>query len=411
MAAIDVPLGGDKLNVGIESTFGTAASVAFARHVSGSAKPKISQTEIEMEGASARLFQRFTSVQGLKSGDSGIAFTVHGKPALLLLDSAATPATPYLGTLLKAILGTEQSGAGSTVTAGSTTTSVNVTPGHGTARFYVGGAVFVEVSNVYYPCWVTATAANSITVWPALPGTPAAADDVINSYTYSASEANSQSLTIEHTQSVPAAASATVQRRLLGCTGSFSMEVSRDQLVTFGFDLKAADWQYGTLSIANSTVGTESMGTPIPVTQGECYLQAAATTTRTNYALLSLSIKPSPMMEQVKCVTGGVQGVAGVIRNGGRQSVEFTLRLRADVAQHTAWSAQTLYRLAAAFPSGSGLTKRMVSVLCNQCQIVGVPVESEEGGMLYYDITLKPVLDSALVVDTAGGAPYSISLT
>lgn len=409
MAAINVPTNADKIFLGIESTFGTAATTAFARHVAGSAKPKLSQTEIEVEGASARLFQRFTSVQGLKSGDSGVVFNIHGKPALLPLDSAATPATPYLGTMLKAILGGEVSAAGSLAIAGSTTTIINTTLGQGT-RFTIGTAIFVEVSNIYYPCIVTASSANTVTIWPALASPPAAGDDIINCYSYFSTESNTQSLTIEHTHSVPATDAATVQRRLLGCTGSLSMEVSRDQLVTFGFDLKATDWAYGSLSLANSTVGSETMGAPVPVTQGECYLQAAATTTRTNYALLSLSMKPAPMMDQVKCVTGGVQGVAGVVRNGGRMPVEFTLRMRADLAQYTAWSAQTLYKLAAFFPSGSGVSKRMISVHCNQCQIVGVPQETEEGGMLYYDITLKPVLDSTLTVDTAGGSPYTISL-
>ena len=407
--SMDIPVAAEKLLIGLESTFATAAATAFIRHVSGSAKPKLARAEIENNGASARLFQRFTTVQGFKSEGSGVAFSVHARPPTAPLDSAATPATSVLGTPLKAILGLEQSGAGSTVIAGSTATVVNVTATHGT-RFYLGAGILVGVAGVYWPTWIVGIAGDVLTVWPELPGAPAAGQAVINSYTYSLSEANGQSLTVEHTHSVPAAGSATVQRRLRGCTGEVQLMLQRGGLAQFDFDLKAASWDYGTLSIANSTVGTETLAAPIPVTQGECYLQLAGTTTRTNYPLLSLSTKLTSGMELQKVVTGGIEGVVAPARNGGRDSAEFTLRVRADVSRHTEWSAQTLLRFGAVFPSGSGTSKRMVAIRANQVQIVGTPVETEEGGFLYYDLVLRPVLDSSLVVDTAGGAPWSISL-
>jgi hypothetical protein len=408
VAQIIVPTGSEKLYVGQESTYGTAATTAFAAHVQGSAKAKLSQTEIENAGASARLFQRFTTVQGLKSTDSGVSFSIYGKPASALLTTGASPSTPYLGTLLKAILGDEYAAAGSTAAGTPSTTSVDVQAGHGT-RFRVGTVVAIEVSSVYYHRVVTGIATDTLTVWPALPSAPSAGDDVVNSYNYFLTESNTKSLTVEHTHTVSATDSATVQRRLLGCTGNVSFSVARDSLAQFGFDLKAADWSYGSLSLG-VTVGSETMGSPIPVTAGVVYLQAAGTTTDTQYCVASLSSSLSSGMTHLPCL-GGVQGTSGVARMGGRDSGEFTLRFKADVARYTEWSAQTLLRMLAVFPSGSGTSKRANSLYCNQAQIVGVPQEVEEGGFLYYEVKLRPVLDTAQTVDTAAGSPYVLALS
>lgn len=408
MAQIVVPTASEKLYLGQESTYGTAATTAFAAHVQGSARAKLSQTELEDTTASSRLFKRFASVQGLKSADSGISFSIYAKPAASLLTTAASPSTPYLGTMLKALLGDEYAAAGSTAAGTPSTTSIDVQTGHGT-RFRVGTIVAVEVSNVYYHRVVTGVSTDTLTVWPALPSAPSAGDDVVNSYNYFLTESNSKSLTIEHTHTVPSSDAATVQRRLLGCTGGLSFTVGRDSLAQFGFDLRAADWEYGSLSLA-TTVGTETMGSDIAVTAGVVYLQAAATTTDTQYCVASLGVSHDLGMVHLPCL-GGVQGTSGVGRNGGRMPAEFSLRIKADVARYTEWSAQTLLRMLAVFPRGSGTSKRAVTLYCNQAQIVGVPQEVEEGGFLYYDLKLRPVLDTAQTVDTAAGSPFLYALT
>lgn len=407
MTQVVIPVGSEKLAVGIESTYGTAATTAFVQHIAGSAKPKLSQTEIEHNAASARLFQSFTTRQGLKSSGSGVAFGVHAKPASAVLDTGATPATPYLGTLLKAILGGEYSAAGSTCAAGATTTSVPVQLGHG-SRFRVGTVVAIEYSSARYFRVITGISTDTLTVWPALPGAPSSGDDVLNGYSYYLTERNAQTLTVEHTHTVSSTDAATVQRRLLGCTGNLSFEVARDALASFGFDLKAADWEYGSLSLT-TTVGTETMADPVAVTQGVVYLQDAGTTTDTKYCVASLSSSFNSGMTHLPCL-GGVQGTSGVGRMGGRDAAELTLRFKADVARYTEWSAQTLLRMLALFPSGSGNSARAVSLFANRAQIVGVPVEVEDGGFLYYEVKLRPVLDTSLTVDTAAGAPYSITL-
>ena len=408
MAQLTIPVGARKLFVGQETTYGTAASTAFARHIEGTLNATLSQTEIEHNAGSARLFQQFVTRQGLKSADSSVAFGIHAKPAFAKLDTSASPSTPYLGKLLEAILGGEAKGAGSTVSgAGSTTTTVDVQAGHG-SRFAVGTAIHVEVSSVYYPRVITAIATDTLTVWPELPSAPANGDDVINSYSYFLTESNTKSLTIEDTFTVPSADAATVQRRLLGCTGGINFSIARDALATFGFDLKAASWDYGSLSLA-TTVGSETMGDPIPVTNGKIWLQEQGTSTDNQFFVASVQGTMNPGMTHLLTL-GGVQGTSGVARMGGRDSAEFTVRARIDYDRYTQWSSQTLLRFFAAFPYGSGTSQRAVCLHVNQVQLIGKPAEVEEGGFLYYDLKFRPVLDTSYTLDTASASPYVWSL-
>jgi hypothetical protein len=408
MAQLTIPVGARKLFVGQESTYGTAASTAFARHIEGTLNATLSQTEIEHNAGSARLFQQFVTRQGLKSNDSSVAFGIHAKPASAKLETATSPSTPYLGKLLEAILGGEAKAAGSTVSGGgSSTTTVDVQSGHGT-RFKVGTAIHVEVSSVYYPRVITAIATDQLTVWPELPSAPANGDDVINSYSYFLTESNTKSLTIEDTFTVPSSDAATVQRRLLGCTGGINFTIARDALATFGFDLKAASWDYGSLSLA-TTVGSETMGDPIPVTNGKIWLQEASVSTDNQFFVASMQGTLNPGMQHLLTL-GGVQGTSGVARMGGRDSAEFTVRARIDYDRYTQWSGQTLLRFFAAFPYGSGTSQRAVCLHVNQVQLIGKPAEVEEGGFLYYDLKFRPVLDTSYTLDTASASPYVWSL-
>ena len=408
MAQLTIPVGARKLFVGQESTYGTAASTAFARHIEGSLNATLSQTEIEHNAGSARLFQQFVTRQGLQSNASTVAFGIHAKPAFLKLDTGATPSTPYLGKLLEAILGGEAKGAGSTVSgAGSTQTTIDVQAGHG-SRFKVGTVIHVEVSSVYYPRAITAINTDTLTIWPELAVAPSAGDDVINSYSYFLTESNTKSLTIEDTFTVPSSDAATVQRRLLGCTGGINFSIARDTLATFGFDLRAAAWEYGTLSLA-TTVGAETMGDPIPVTNGQIFLQPEGVTTATPYAVASMQGSMNTGMQHLLTL-GGVQGTSGVARMGGRDSAEFTVRARIDVDRYTEWSSQTLLRFLALFPYGSGTSARTVALHVNRVQLVGKPAEVEEGGFLYYDLKFRPVLDTSYTLDTAAASPYVWSL-
>lgn len=404
---IVIPVGAEKLAVGIESTYGTAATTAFVQHVVGSAQAKLSQTELQNNSASARLFKEFATVLGLKSTDSGISFSVHGKVASTQLNAAATPSTPYLGTLMKALMGGEYSAAGSTCAAGATSTSVPVQTGHG-SRFRIGTVVHIQVGSALYARAVTNIATDTLTVWPALPSSPSSTNLVLNSYTYYLTEANSQSLTVEHTYTTPSTDAQTVQRRLLGCTGGMSFSVGNDSLSQFGFDLKAADWSFGSLSVGTS-VGSETMSDPIPVTNATVYLQPAATTTDSEYKTLELTGTMNLGMSHLKRL-GGVQGTHAVARMGGRDSAEFSLKFLEDVDRYTDWNARTLQRMLAIFQTGSGTSARAIALFANAVQIVGNPEPSEQGGFLYRTAKLRPVLDTSLTVDTAAGSPYVWSL-
>jgi hypothetical protein len=278
-----------------------------------------------------------------------------------------------------------------------------VQTGHG-SRFRVGTVVMIQVGSALYARAITAIATDTLTVWPALPSSPSSTNLVINSYSYFLTEANTQSLTVEHTYTTPSSDAQTVQRRLLGCTGGMSFTVGSDSLAQFGFDLKAADWQFGSLSVGTG-VGSETMGDPIPVTNATIYLQPAATTTDTEYKVAELTGSMNLGMTHLKRL-GGVQGTHGVARMGGRDSAEFSLKFLEDLNRYTEWNARTILRMLATFQVGSGTSARAVSLFANAVQIVGNPEPSEQGGFLYRTAKVRPVLDTSLAVDTAAGSPY-----
>jgi hypothetical protein len=405
MAQLTIPAAADKLFVGQEVTYGTAATTAYAVHVQGTGLPRLSQTEIARNAASARLFQEFTTVQGLKSKDSGITFGMHWKPASAVLNAAATPTTPYLGTLLGALLGGEYSAAGSTVNGGSaTTTSIPVAVGQG-SRFRIGTVISIEVSSVRYFRVVTAIATDTLTVWPELPGAPANGAIVLNGYCYFPTQSNSKSLTIESTHTIPSSSGAeTVQRRLRGCTGGFSLDMPQDGLAAFSLDLRGADWDYGALSL-DVAAGSETMGSELPVTSMQIYLQPAATTTATHICASSFGATINTGMTHLPCLGGTVQGTAGTARMGGRDMFRFNLEELLDTANVTNWSSQTMLRMLVLLEQGSGASKRCGYLYANRVQIVPRPNPKERGGFLYHDLGIVPVLDTALTVDAPAGAP------
>jgi hypothetical protein len=409
MPLITIPTAADRMAIGEESVFATAPSMTPIVHVQGSAQPRLSQKEIEHNAASARLFARFASVLGLRSQDSGISFGVHIKPASAVLNASATPSTPYLGVLWRALLGGEHSDAGSTVAAGATTTSVPVTSGHG-ARFRVGQCVSIVVGGVRYARVVTAIATDTLTVWPALPSAPSSGAEVLNSYSYYLTQSNSRSLTVEHTHTVPGSGGGaeTVQRRLRGCTGGMSLELTANELARCAFELTAADWDYGTLTIPTTPVA-ESMGDPMAVTSLRVYLQPAATTTDAHYCAVSVGTQFDLGNQHLRCLAG-VQGVQGVARNGGRESATFTVRSQIDIDRYTQWRDRDLQRLLVLLEQGAGTARRFAWIYSNRVQVVGNPPLVEEGGFAYQDLTLRPVLDTSGAVDTAAGSPWAMGV-
>jgi hypothetical protein len=121
---------------GIESTFGTTPSMTRIFPITSSFDPDTQQEELEVEEESIYLADYKPPIKGLKSGNP--KFGCYVAPDSTILSAAASPSTPWLGLLLKALLGAELSAAGSTVASSGSATAVTVASDHG-SRFAVGG--------------------------------------------------------------------------------------------------------------------------------------------------------------------------------------------------------------------------------------------------------------------------------
>jgi hypothetical protein len=219
------------------------------------------------------------------------------------------------------------------------------------------------------------------------------------------SDTNTSTITVQHAK----AGNANEQYQFLGCTGNISLALARNSEVTVGFDLQAANWSQGALSLATS-VGNDGRGTPFAVVGAKTLLQAYGTATATNYDVEECSVDLKLGMSRIPSLSGTVEGTAGVMRTGERVAAEINLTVRMDTTWITGWSAQTLYQFAIMIPSGTGSSKQWFVFHAPKCQIVGVP-ERDFGadGRVRYKLKLLPQIDTSGST-AALRSPWSIAV-
>ena len=255
------------------------------------------------------------------------------------------------------------------------------------------------------PAKIASIASTTLTCNPGLSAAPAGSGNVAHMVSFYPSDTNTSSVTVQHAK----AGSSSEQYEFLGCTGNISLALARNAEVTVGFDLQAANWRQGALSLA-TTVGNDGRGAPFAVVGAKTLLQAYGTATATNYHVEECSVDLKLGMTHLPSLSGTVEGTAGVMRTGERIAAEINLTVRMDTTWVTGWSAQTLYQFMIAIPSGTGATKQWLVFHAPKCQIVGVP-ERDFGadGRVRYKLKLLPQIDSA-GANAAMRAPWSLSI-
>ena len=348
MAQLDIVNLTGATYAGLESTYGTTPSMTriFPRRGGTLAA---TQTILSLDTEYEKLVKRDKSLRGYKGGTA--SFTCDAWIDATQLVSGASPATTWLGTLLKAVMGGESVFAGSTVTAGSSTSSLVAAAGHGT-RFPVGQVFLADVGNVPEIVISKAVATDTITPLFNLSGAPTNGQDYINCHCYYLTDANTQSLTIQHAL----AQSSAHQWTLNGCTGGLSIDLSRDARMSYTFSLTGSTWTGPSDQSISTAAATNALTGPITNDSAVCLLQTLATTTRTQVPFRSLSVTIEPGNTLVQELGGSTQGVVGVMRT--QPTVTAQLTIRTDVAQITGWDSDEDLVLVYAAPSGSGATKR-----------------------------------------------------
>lgn len=404
MAAEDLRAGESATYFGTESTYGTAATTARGTIVTGSFQPKLMQTELPVLKESTLLHDNQTTVQGLKSDGSGCSFQTYACPRATQLTSS-TLALDVWEKQLYALCGGVTPADGANVGDTNTGGTASVPTVSSGTDFAAGMWATFPVGSSTEPAKIASISTTSLTCNPGLSAAPAGSGNVAHMVSFYPSDTNTSSVTVQHAK----AGSANEQYEFLGCTGNISLAFVRNSEVTVGFDLQAASWRQGALSLA-TTVGSDGRGAPFAVVGAKTLLQAYGTATATNYHVEECSVDLKLGMTHLPSLSGTVEGTAGVMRTGERIAAEINLTVRMDTTWVTGWSAQTLYQFMIAIPSGTGATKQWLVFHAPKCQIVGVP-ERDFGadGRVRYKLKLLPQIDTA-GANAAMRAPWSLSI-
>ena len=381
--------------IGLEGTYGTTPSMTriFPR-AGGTMVP--TQTIIGVDTLQEKLVKRDKSPRGYKAGTAG--FTCDSYLDATRLTSAGSASTTWLGTLLKAALGGESAAAGSTVTAGSSASSIVSASGHG-ARFPVGTVFLCDVGDV--PEVVISKAVSTDTITPLfnLSGSPTNGQDIINCHNYYLTDTNTQSLTIQHAL----AQDSSHQWTLNGCavTG-LSVDLARDGRMSYAFSLNGSTWTGPSSQSISTAAATNPLSGPIPNINAVCLLQTLGTTTRTHVPFHSLSLSIELGNSLVQELGGSTQGTVGVMRSGV-PTVSATLTMRSDLAQYTGWDSDEDLILVYAIPSGTGATKRWTGFVL-YCNREDRPARGSEGNREMTVLNLRGrhnTMQSTAVTDLA----------
>lgn len=388
--------------VGVESTFGTTPSMtaifpATIPDVSG-----LVQDNVKVEDEHTRGFHHQKPIQGLESGE--VKFACNLKPDTTQLLDGGSAATPWLGILLKAGLGGEASGAGTTGAAASTTTTLKLTSATG---FAAGTIIAAEVSNVLEVAKITTLSGTDATPWPSFTGAPEEGGVVANSYCYYPTQSNTQSLSFQHAK----ASGSTNQWTANGCITGLEFKAERGQLLQVMVTLKAASHTGPSDQSLTASAATDGMSSAVVMRDAYCYVQTTATLTRTHHPLHSFSVKLNQGDVHLEEL-GGVEGKTGVMRVPQRPFGTVSLKFRGDTAADDTWYVgQSNLAVMIIVPIGSGNTKRFVVFDCATCVVSAKPKFSDEGGRMVTELELEMLEDATASATTdLSLAPFRVAL-
>lgn len=377
------------------SAYGTAGSSARLSPVGGSFEAELTQEPIAVDAESAEFYDHQSPLFGLKRATAKMALYVRPVESAPLATGTVTYSEQVK--LMKAWFGGGAPATGASV--GTTTTGspgtaavVNFTSA---SNFAAGQWCQIETANGLEAARIESIATNAVTLNPCLSTTPSTAGVVANLVNlYPTTGVDScLSYTLEHTK----AGLTTNQVRLLGCIGDFEWVITQNETLKCSVSVRAASWERGSLSLA-TTVGADTGGTPIALTDGAKFLlQAVATATPTHVPFEEISIKTMLGLTHIPDMGGAIQGTAGIARTGDRMFCEWTVTLRADEAQMTAWAAQTYLQAHLIVPRGTGTARQHAVWSMPRCTIEGKPKRTySSDGRERYTLVLRSQIDTSL---------------
>lgn len=375
-----------------ESTFGTLPTMKPLIIEADSWDGEQDREQLEDNDSSPLLLDEQLRVDGVFTGSA--KFKAKLKPYASQITSTAPVTQPALFDVLECVMGGMQVGDGSAISAG-TTSQVTVSSDTG---FAIGQVVGISgSSNNQLAVVETKPGANVVTYWPNV-GVAVTSGTLVNGYNAFVTETNTKSFSLQHAHPD----SSSEQQEFRGCTGKFKLSLGAGSLAMCEFDANAATGQQGSLSLSTSVQSNPLATGGHAVKNALLYIQTSATTTRVNYCVEDFAFEYDPALEFTPCLTSE-ENKDGVMRVKGRGVAKLMLKIKADNAEITAWSARTVRRVLFAIPNGSGTTKRWIYVYMPKAVLAKSPKQSKAGGRLLYELEFHTQINSAAAANSIAG--------
>lgn len=323
----------EQCSTALEATFGLAAGLGAwgdQRLLVGSFRPRPERKTHPDRTVVSRLNDRRDHRAGSKYGSGfDASFYLDGLPTGLVTAGAYSHPQTSLARILRACMGGQRGGAGSTTIAGVSTTAIDVQVGHG-ARFTAGGACVIAYGGRYYMREVLGVAGDTVNLRMALPGAPGPGVNVLNAATFYIVPA-----------SVGGSGDSLAFRFLgedtedywlyRGCAGTFTIETATDEQLVLALSARAADWDRDD-SIGPVASGTHVGGGPLDWRWGEVQLGTPGSTAIKVFRFSEVSLNPGLSLLEDR----GPEGVETVRRWYGGPTRP-TLDLTAHMMVETDW--------------------------------------------------------------------------
>lgn len=406
MAQLNVLIREQAVYVGEESTFGTTPGGSFPNAMTRTivAEPVVADGAVremlDVNDVRVRRVDAIQPVQGLELASKiAASLLLKATPQASQLIAAATPGSLTPRLFLRHALGTEYALAGSTVATGTSSTQFDVQAGLG-ANFTKGTFIAVEVSGQMEWALVTNVATDTITVAPALSGTPSTSAIVRNLYNYSMAETHSSSLAVQ----VAYVGDTAEQYTFNGAHGDLAFAFGEfGKLVSMKLDMTAASFLGPSSQSIATTTASDEMGTAFPFAP-QVYLAAASAPTRGTYtACEKFSIEQKNQWEMVRDPSA-TSTVTAVVNTAGRpRAAKAMITLRTDASYPTAFDAETRYSLTIVQRIGTGTSASFWIWNLNNVKLTAEPKVVKVGERKYYDLEWSALQDDAVTLGGSSG--------
>lgn len=389
---------------GEESTFGSTPGGSFPNAMTRT----IVSEPITADGAAVEMLdvndvrvRRLDAIQpvhGLKIASKfTAAMLLKQTPSAAQLISGNSPASLTPRLFLRHGLGTEYAAQGSTVATGTSSTSFDVAAGHGN-RFRVGTYIAVQVSGAMEWAYVTAISTDTLTVTPALSGTPAMSAIVRNLYNYAPADSHTNSLTAQ----IAYVGDVTAQYTFNGCHGSLKFGYGGEwgKLASMSLDLTASSFTGPSNQSLSTATASDEMGASFAFTP-QVYLTASTITRGATLACEKIEVDFPCQWEMVRDPSA-TQTVVAVVDTAGRpRAGKVMLTLRYDGDYPPAFDADSQYSMVVVQRYGSGTTASFWLWGMLNMKLTAQPKMSKVGERLYLDLEFS--LQQSNAVAPAGG--------